>query len=184
MEAQTDLVGRLLRHLDIGPSVVIGHSMGGSIATLLAEREKDLVSHVMSAEGNLDPGPGFVSGRITSIPEDAFVAAGHGKFVEQVRHAGFPEYAGTVQCADPCGLYRSAASLIADRTPTYREIFYGLTIPRTYIFGEKTLPDPDAETLAEQGVDVRVVPSAGHAMMLDNPDGFALAVASAIDAAR
>jgi len=180
MESQADIVARLLRRLELQGSIVVGHSMGGSIAVLLAARAPHVVSHVMSAEGNLDPGPGFVSGRITAIPEAEFAATGHRAFIETVIKAGFPDYAGTVQAADPIGLHRSAASLIAERSPTYREHLASLTIPRTYLFGERTLPDPDVKRLREIGVDVRIVAEAGHSMMLDNPDGFAAAIVRAI----
>ena len=180
MESQAGLVARLLRTLSIRNAVVVGHSMGGSVAILLAGTEAQLVAHVMSAEGNLDSGPGFVSGRITAMSLEEFSEGGHAEFVRQVLRAGFADYAGTVHAADPVGLYQSAASLIAERSPSYREIFYGLSIPRTYIFGGQTLPDPDVEELAGQGVDVRIVPDAGHAMMVDNPNGFADAIADAI----
>ena len=94
--------------------------------------------------------------------------------------AGFYDYAGTVRASDPVCLYRSAVSLIADRSPSYRERFYGLGMPRTFIFGEQTLPDPNESLLREQGIDVRIVPGAGHDLMGGNPDGFARAIADAI----
>jgi pimeloyl-ACP methyl ester carboxylesterase len=184
MESQADFVARLLRELGLRQTIVVGHSMGGSIAVLLAARAPDLVSHVFSAEGNLDPGPGFVSGRITAMSEEAFVTSGHGAFVKTIVQAGFSDYAGAVRAADPVGLYRSAASLIARRSPTYREHLAALVIPRTYVFGEQTLPDPDTDRLAEIGVDVCIVPDAGHGMMIDNPDGFATVVADAVEQAH
>jgi len=153
------------------------------VAILLAAGAPRLVSHVISAEGNLDPGPGFVSGKITSISEEAFTSTGHREFVEAILRSGFTEYAGSFQAADPTGLYRSAVSLIAERSPTYREHLYGLEIPRTYIFSEESLPAPDFERLANAGIDVRIVPRAGHHMMIDNPDGFATVLADAIQQA-
>ncbi|MBU0596027.1 alpha/beta hydrolase, partial [Candidatus Bipolaricaulota bacterium] len=98
-----------------------------------------------------------------------------------ILRAGFAEYAGTFQAGDPTGLYRSALSLIADRSPSYREHLYALPIARAYVFGEETLPDPDVDRLREAGIDVRVVPRAGHGMMTDNPAGFATVLADAIE---
>ncbi len=180
MESQAGNVALLLDHLGLGRCVVIGHSMGGSIAILLADARPDLVSHLIVAEGNLDPGPGFVSGRIVSVSEQIFTTSKYYEFCQQMRDAGYHDYAGTVRASDPVCLYRSAASLIADRSPTYRERFYRLSLPRTFIFGEQTLPDPNEQMLREQGIDVRVVPRAGHDMMGDNPDGFAHAIADSI----
>ena len=182
MEEQAETVALLFEFLKLKDNVLIGHSMGGSIAILLAHDRPDLISKLIVAEGNLDPGPGFVSGRITSMSEGAFVDEGCTRFLSEVISAGYHDYAGTVRAADPVGLHRSATDLIADRIPTYRQMFYQLEIPRTYIFGEKTLPDPDEETLRSCDIDVRIVANAGHDMMGDNPDGFARAIANAIDA--
>ena len=180
MEEQAKTAASLLDSLELKNNVLIGHSMGGSIAILLAYDRPDLISRLIVAEGNLDPGPGFVSGRIASMSEGSFVGEGYERFMSEIRSAGFHDYAGTVRAADPVGLYRSATNLIADRTPTYREMFYQLEIPKTYIFGEKSLPDPDEGTLRSCNIDVRIVANAGHDMMNDNPDGFALAIANAI----
>ena len=51
---------------------------------------------------------------------------------------------------------------------------------RTVIFGEASLPDPDAERLRHQGVLVEIVPDAGHLMAWDNPAGVALALRRAL----
>ncbi|MFC2107872.1 alpha/beta fold hydrolase [Candidatus Bipolaricaulota bacterium] len=182
MEEQAETVASLLESLGLKNTALIGHSMGGSIAILLAHDRLDLISRLIVAEGNLDPGPGFVSGRITSMSERTFVDEGYERFMSGMTSAGYHDYAGTVRAADPVGLHRSATDLIADRTPTYREMFYQLEIPRTYIFGEKSLPDPDEVALRSSDIDVRIVANAGHDMMGDNPDGFALAIANAIDA--
>jgi len=181
MEAQAEIVAALLRALPLERAVVIGHSMGGSIGVLLASAHPELVAHLMSAEGNLDPGPGFVSGIITADDEPAFVSTGHRRLVQRVQQAGYPSFAGTVAIADPAALHRSAASLIAPRSRSYREQLAALAIPKTYIFGERTLPHPDFERLRADGVDVRVVPDAGHNMMEENPRGFAEVVGGALD---
>jgi pimeloyl-ACP methyl ester carboxylesterase len=156
--------------------------MGGSIAILLADMRPDLVSQLIVAEGNLDPGPGFVSGRIVTASEEEFLSSKARLFQRQIRDAGFYDYAATLRASDPVGLHRSAVSLIADRTPSYRARLYGLRMRRAFLFGERSLPDPDESTLREHGIDVHIVPNAAHDMMGDNPDGFASTVADAIEA--
>jgi pimeloyl-ACP methyl ester carboxylesterase len=176
--------GAALRdHLGLKGCIVIGHSMGGSIAILLADARPDLVRHLIVAEGNLDPTPGFVSGRIAAASEEAFVATGCAAFIEQMAAAGSYDYASTLRASDPVCLHRSAVSLIGDRSPTYRDCFYRCTAPRTYLFGQRTLPDPDEQILRDHGIDVRIIAEAGHDMMGDNVEGFACAVANAIQAA-
>jgi pimeloyl-ACP methyl ester carboxylesterase len=180
MECQTEILVSLLRGANVSECVLVGHSMGGSIAILVAAAAPELVGRLIVAEGNLDPEPGVVSGPITSKTEEEFVARGYDEFVERIRTAGFPDYAGTLQACDPAALHRSAISLIAPRRPTYRERLTRLRLPRTFLFGEESLPDPDVDLLLADGVEVRVIEDSGHDMMGDNPDGFAGAVADAI----
>jgi pimeloyl-ACP methyl ester carboxylesterase len=62
--------------------------------------------------------------------------------------------------------------------PSWRNILYQLSIPRTYLFGEYSLPDEDSRILPEHGVEVAIVAQAGHGMMWDNPIGFAESIAA------
>ena len=180
MEGQAEILVSLLRGANLSDCVLVGHSMGGAIAILVAGGAPKLVGRLIVAEGNLEPGPGIVSGPITSMTEKEFVTRGHAEFIAQIRSAGFPDYAGTLQACAPAALHRSAASLIAPRRPTYLERLAQLEIPRTFLFGEENLPDPDIDRLLAEGVEVRIIERSGHDMMGDNPDGFAQVVADTI----
>jgi pimeloyl-ACP methyl ester carboxylesterase len=53
-------------------------------------------------------------------------------------------------------------------------------MPRTFLIGERSLRTyPEAEW-PQNGVNVVIVPDAGHIMNVDNPDGFARAIADAV----
>jgi len=183
METQASIVVDLLASLAISNCTLVGHSMGGSVATLAAAADPTRIGRLVIAEGNLDPGPGAVSGPVTSMTEEAYIASGHARFVEQIRAAGFLDYAGTLQACHPIALHRSAVSLIASRSPTYREHLACLTMPRTYVYGDRNLPTPDVDRLTADGVLIRVLTGSGHDMMVDNPDGFAEIVAEAAETA-
>ena len=75
-------------------------------------------------------------------------------------------------------LHRSSVSVTRNRQPTIRELLVQMAIPRTYIFGEKSLPDKDFDLLPSLGVAVGFVPEAGHAMTTENPEGFAQVIAT------
>jgi pimeloyl-ACP methyl ester carboxylesterase len=60
----------------------------------------------------------------------------------------------------------------------WRAQLCALTMPRTMIFAESTLPN--AEAIPREGVPVDVVPAAGHGMAVENPAGLAAAVARAV----
>ena len=180
MEDHARIVAHLLDTLRLNDCIIVGHSMGGSIAILLAQTHPDLVGSLIIAEGNLDPGPGLVSRIITSFSEADFVESGYAQFMAGMLEAGARDYAHSLRAADPLAIHRSAISLIANRTPTYREILEGLPIPTSYIFGSDSLPDPDEAALRDQGIHVAVVPNSGHDMMGDNPEGFSSTVSSTI----
>ncbi len=192
MEDHADTVASLLDHLNLKRCAVIGHSMGGSIAIVLATTRPALVSNLIVAEGNLDPGPGSVSGPVTAQTEGQFIRNGYAAFLRGVISEGWVDYAGTVQASDPRAMHRSAVSLIAERHPTFREQLLALSIPRTFIFGEaslakarltearlgeKNITHPDVQRLSNDRIRVEIVENAGHDMMSDNPDGFAQAIA-------
>ncbi len=64
---------------------VIGHSMGGTVGIVLADLRPDLVSALVVAEGNLDPGVGGVSMEIAAMAEGEYVAGGHEALAPAVR---------------------------------------------------------------------------------------------------
>jgi pimeloyl-ACP methyl ester carboxylesterase len=169
----------LLDHLGLNSCALIGHSMGGSVAITLAAGRPDLAGALVAAEANLDPGVGTLSAQIASFAEDDYVATGHRKILRAAVLDGLrgdqamAAYAAAVGRADPLGTHRSAVGLLRGTEPSMRRNLVGLDRPRAFVFGRKNLPDPDETRLSEQGVDVLVIPGAGHAMMEDNPDGFA-----------
>lgn len=163
------------------PFVLIGHSMGGAVAITVAAKRPRRLAGLVIAEGNLDPGGGMVSRPIAEQTEAQFLDHGYGRFLQVLaaRHQ-ISAYAASVRIADPLALYRSAVSLKAGTTPTMREQLVAVPQPRTYLFGEDSLPDPDEHRLKQDGINVGVIPSAGHNMMHDNPAGFANAVAHSV----
>lgn len=186
LDSHAVTVAQLLDHLELGECGVIGHSMGGSVAIALAAMRPDLVGRLVVAEGNLDPGGGVISSPIARQTEWGFALFGHAAMLRQVRamalrgRSGSTAYLATVRASAPYALYRTAVGLVRGTDPTMRERFLALSIPRAFIFGERSLPDPDADFLAGQGVKVLIVPEAGHAMMDDNPSGFARAIGEAL----
>lgn len=189
LEDHAQTVAALLDGLDISKCRLIGYSMSGAVAITLAAARPDLVSRLVLLESNLDPlapGQGLVSTKIAAQSEAEFCAGGFQKLVESLRQLGLAgdgsmaNLAGTLQAAAPRALYRSSVSLAQGTQPTMRENLLRLDRPRTFIFGQRTLPSPDWDALASRGVQVLAVPNAGHLMVWDNPQGVAEALDSAL----
>jgi pimeloyl-ACP methyl ester carboxylesterase len=188
LEQHAKVVSRLLDELNLKGCNMIGYSMGGAVAITLAALRPDHVSRLVLMEANLDPGGGLASKSIAEQTEEAFCTHGFQAFIKHFRDEGLAGdstsavLAGLLQIAAPHALHRSAVGLVKGTQPTMRERLLQMDIPRTYIFGEQSLPDPDWDKLASQGIQVLVVPNAGHGMAWDNPRGVAEALHTALTA--
>ncbi|MFF9896860.1 alpha/beta fold hydrolase [Streptomyces longispororuber] len=169
-----DHAGALAAALDaaaVRDAEIVAHSMGGSVAIVLARRRPDLVARLVVTEANLDPHPPSTAGSsgIALYEEDDFVSAGHARVLERVG----PVWAATMRLADPRALHRSATGLVRGTRPTMRAMLKEIPVERVYVQGELSGELPGADDLALSGVRVVTVPDAGHNVMLDNPDAFA-----------
>ncbi|MCX5522154.1 alpha/beta hydrolase [Streptomyces bobili] len=177
LEEHADAVAAALDAAGVTGAELVAHSMGGSVAIVLALRRPDLVARLVVTEANLDAFPPSTAGSsgIASWTEEEFVDGGHVRVLENVG----PLWAATMRLADPRGLHRSAVGLRRGSEPVMREILAGLdTIERVYLQGELSGPLDGAEALEAAGVRILTVPAAGHNVMFDNPDAFAQAVAA------
>lgn len=185
IEQHAALVAALLREASPSPVTLVGHSMGGSTAIVVAYRHAPLVARLVVAEPHLDPGAGMFSGHIARQSEERFAARGYPALIYQTERAAARGDAAaavflpSLRQASPIVMHRSAVSLRAARSPTFREQLPALRMPRTMLWGERTLPL--SPPLASTAVRQTTIPAAGHQMMLDNPDGFAGAIRDAID---
>jgi pimeloyl-ACP methyl ester carboxylesterase len=161
---------------------LVGHSMGGAIATLVAAARPGVVSFLVMAEGNLGPEGEDPFGGLT---EEEFVEHGFGDLLAgQAKEAeAQPEgiraaHLGMTRLLEPRAIYREAASMEHETTPPLRSALGRLEMPRWYLNGELSGPEPELEReLASIGVGCKVVPQTGHPMGLQNPAGLAQTVA-------
>lgn len=180
IDAHADVLAALTAVVAPGAFDLFGHSMGGAVAIALASREGARVRRLVLGEPNLDDGGGAFSRPVAARGEADYVARGHDAAVRAAALGGMSDWAATMRAASPLAVHRSAVSLVAGASPTWRERLAAMTTPRTVIFGERSLPDPDTERLPAIGVAVRIVPGAGHAMANENPSALAEAIAASL----
>ncbi len=175
MEAHADAVAAAVRAAGVERAEVIGHSMGGAIAIVLAHRHPGLVDKLVMVDSVIDPiDPGRSA--IAGQTEEEFLAGGR----ERVEQSAGPFWWATMRLAGPEALHRTTVHRCRGTVPTLREQLHGLDVPRTFLVPEADGEVPGAARLRESGVLVEAVPDCGHNIMIDNPDGFAKAVATAL----
>ncbi|MER5890305.1 alpha/beta hydrolase [Streptomyces sp. NPDC001941] len=180
LESHADALATALTAAGVEGAELVAHSMGGSVAIVLAARHPRLVSRLVLVDANLDPiapvpGAGG-SGGIAAHSEEEFLAGGW----QEVRDRAGAHWWSTMRLAGREALHRSAVHLTRATTPTMRELLLELDVPRTYLLPEADGPLPGADALTAAGVAVVPVPDCGHNIMLDNPEGFARATAAAL----
>ncbi len=179
LDAHAEAVAAVCRAAGAGRIDLVGHSLGGDIAVVVAARYAGLVRRLVISEANLDPLPASLSGRgsqaIRSQTERAFVATGFGALMDA--NEG---WARNLRSCDPRAVYRSAVGLTTGTIPTMRAMLLASTMPRTFIHGEHGEPLLDEAGLAASGVCVVTIADAGHMVMLDNPVGYIPELAAAL----
>jgi pimeloyl-ACP methyl ester carboxylesterase len=183
MEDHAVAVMALLDALEVEDVTIVAHSMGASLALLVASRRPGLFSRLVLAEPLLVREHSALAKAIARRTEDDFVARWRDMLLIATRRqaqrgdAAARSFLAPLRRAHPAMLHRGAVSLLADRSPSFLELIGALELPRTLLVGERT--GVDLSILPEDVPLVRI-PEAGHAMMSENPDAFARAIAKVV----
>lgn len=163
----------VLDHFGFDRFHLVGHSMGGLTALMLAQACPQRVLSFTDIEGNLASEDCFLSRQIVDHPsEDAerFLD----DFIERARHA--PAYASALYAASlrhkvragaVGGIFRSMVDLSDNGDLMSR--FLGLPFPRMFMYGEQNAMLSYLQHIREQGVILAEIPECGHFPMYSNP---------------
>jgi pimeloyl-ACP methyl ester carboxylesterase len=160
-----------------GPLALVGHSMGGTLAVLLAEcllRDGRPPHALVLAEPNLRPEDATGSARAAATPVEAFLRGWEG-WIRQTSSAWYQE---ALRQADPLAFHRSAVSLVHHGADMLAR-FTALPLERKgYILGGRSdaATHETARRVADAGIRVVTVPDSGHAFSEDDPEGFGRAI--------
>jgi pimeloyl-ACP methyl ester carboxylesterase len=162
---------------------LIGHSMGGVLATLIAERIA--VRAVIDVEGNLSRGDCTHSAQAAAYSIDDFVAHGFATMRAEVYQGGSTDvalrgYHAAMTMASPRVFHHHALQLVAMSEPeTLVARLAALRAPVLFVAGglpggicERSRALLDRHAVRWVGIE-----PAGHWVHIDQPDRFAAAVA-------
>ena len=152
---------------------LVGHSMGGLTALMLAHAHPHRVLSFVDIEGNIAPEDCFLSRQIVEHRQtDA--ERFFDDFIERTRHA--PAYASAlyaaslrhkVRAAAVRGIFESMVELSDNGGLMDR--FLGLPCPRMFMYGEQNASLSYLAYIQARGVRLSEIPRCGHFPMYSNP---------------
>lgn len=179
-----------LDHFDIERFHLVGHSMGGLTALMLAHRAPGRVLSFIDIEGNVAPEDCFLSRQIVSHraedPERFF-----DEFIDRTWHSAYfssPLYAASLRHKVRAGAVRGIFESMVDLSDNgdLMTKFLGLPCPKMFMYGAQNASLSYLPHLERHGVELAKIPRCGHFPMYSNPpqmwariSGFLARVSSA-----
>ncbi|MBO9447433.1 alpha/beta hydrolase [Ruegeria sp. R14_0] len=152
---------------------LVGHSMGGLTALMLASAYPDRVLSFCDIEGNIAPEDCFLSRQIHDHPAES-PEAFMNDFIERARGApawSSPLYAASlahkVRPEAVRGIFTSMVDL--SDNAGLMERFLGLPCPKMFMYGDQNASLSYLPHIAAQGVELAEIPDCGHFPMYANP---------------
>ncbi|MGY2236824.1 alpha/beta fold hydrolase [Pseudomonas gingeri] len=164
---------QVLEHFGIERFHLVGHSMGGLTALMLAHQFPGRVLSFVDIEGNIAPEDCFLSRQIVDYPAEdpeVFFTA----FIERARQA--PAYASALYSASlrhkvragaVRGIFESMVDL-SDHADLMGK-FLGLECPRMFMYGEQNASLSYLGHIQAEGVRLAPIAQCGHFPMYSNP---------------
>lgn len=198
LEDQADHLAELLDEADVECADVVGHSVGGAVAVLLATRHPDRVARLVSVEGNMTPSDACWSAELAarSLDEiELMVADYRADVAGWIAGAGVTPTPARVRIAtawldnQPAGTLRAQAAAVIEATGSeeYLADLRAATedgLELHLVAGGRSRDGwhvpADIENAARSSV---ALPGLGHLMMLESPAAFAAAITEALDEA-
>lgn len=184
-EDLSDDVAGLIQALNLSFPVLLGHSMGGMTAAVVASRKPNLLRGLVLAD------PTFLSPKVQREVYDSDVADQHRKrlnmsfeeIVEEARSKRPNRSSEALELSARARLQTSMAAfdVLTPPNPDYTQLVNNISVPTLLVIGDKGVISPVvAEELhrLNPGLQVEQIRDAGHALHMDQPEHFATVVTS------
>ena len=189
LEALASRLVALIDTMELRRLTVVGHSLGGDIATVLASRDHSgRIDRIVSIEGTLTPADLFICNRAAEA-----AAKGFGAFESWFRERFWQEtvfdgwaregeagrrYYASLRFCDPAAFLACANELyFRNREGNARglsgigAVYAALPVEKHFLYGTRSLPQTSVDLIAELGLVSHSFP-AGHWVMIDAAPDF------------
>lgn len=162
----------VLTHYGVERFHLIGHSMGGLTALMLADELPERVLSFVDIEGNVAPKDCFLSRQVIDYPSadaDTFFE----KFIERTWHSPFfscPLYAASLRHKVRAAAVRHIFTSMVDLSDNagLMDRFLALPFPRMFMYGEQNASLSYLPNLHARGVQLAEISYSGHFPMYSN----------------
>lgn len=167
---QAKVLEQIVRTLGIKKLHIIGHSLGGTIGTLMLEPLKDTIVSFINLEGNLTLLDSSVTKEVAGYTFDEFKQEKYQQIKESVRNSDDTSAALRSKCLEMIPdyvFYKTSLSIIKwVKDEDVLHLFADASCKRLYLYGDK---NNFKKNIAPDSVEKVEIPNAGHFMLLDNP---------------
>jgi len=152
---------------------LVGHSMGGLTALMLAHAHPERVLSFVNIEGNIAPEDCFLSRQVINFPEENDVRF-FNDFIRRARHS--PAWSSALYSASlrykvrACAVKHIFKSMVdySDHAELMNK-FLNLPFPKMFMYGEQNASLSYLEYIQARGVTLAEIPHCGHFPMYSNP---------------
>lgn len=178
-----EITHKVLKKLRINKLILVGHSSGGIVALLYANKYPDKVGKFINVEGTITPEHTWYSEEIKkgSFKFARFKRDIYPKMLEEIRAIKFPGYKKYLESLKHISLrsffnYRVSHARVSNEL-SLMDIYLGLSIPTLFISSSKHfLFKPIVRELKKRGAEVSSISKSHHFSFIDNPDEFCLKI--------
>ena len=181
---------QLLKKFETKDLVLIGHSMGGDITTLMCASDSNgIIKKYVNIEGDITQFDLFISSEAVNAEKNGnFPAWFRENFMMDTVRDNWGKrfescqryYESLTQCA-PGAFLANARELVkrnnnnalpGEYKSEIGQIYAGLSLPTVYCYGTKSISEGTLRFLKENRLDVMPFENAGHWVMIDNAVEF------------
>lgn len=196
IEAQADDLAKQIRNCGYSQAHILGHSVGGAVAMLLAHRHPEIVASIINVEGNFTLEDAFWTGKLAAmtLEEVSVLLQSYRDDVKGwLARAGIEPTPERIAIADrglraqPATTVKRMAQSVIETTsqPAYLEIVNDVLdsgVSMHLVAGEKSRKGWHVpEFVLRRAASMTIQPGVGHMMMLEAPNEFLGLVAKLVE---
>jgi pimeloyl-ACP methyl ester carboxylesterase len=190
LDGLADSLAAWSRQRNKGPVAVVGHSMGGVLGQILAERHPGCVSLLLNVEGNICEDDCTLSRAVTAYSPEEFLKEG----LDQIRleaslmaqaDPGVEMFARGLGLCDPRAFYLHAREIVdLSRRNDLARRMAALPMPAWFLAASPKGASPRSLAMVRaSGARLVVMEDCGHCPFHDRPDEFCALLGEILEAA-